>query len=148
VLQQNLVTADKLKRLLAAQHRCVRRALISEVISDFTGGITTMGERDFAALCRAHQIRTPDRQVRRKDSSGKSRYLDVYFDAERVVVEIDGLGHLDPDQWIDDLGRQNDLVLGGDRIVLRVSTWEVKHDADRFIQQLKTALGLRCLDGL
>lgn len=148
VLQQRLTTPDRLRRLLAAQSKCPRRALIQEVISDYTCGVTTMGERDFSRLCTTHGIRTPDRQVRRKDSTGKHRYLDAHFDAERVVVEIDGFGHLDPEQWIDDLGRQNDLVLGPDHCVLRVSTWEVKHDPDRFIDQLQRALGLWCTGGV
>ncbi|MFN8184866.1 MAG: hypothetical protein U0R23_10630 [Candidatus Nanopelagicales bacterium] len=43
----------------------------------------------------------------------------VHFDAEGVTVEIDGVHHTRPEVWIADHERQNDLVIGGDRVFLR-----------------------------
>ena len=59
----------------------------------------------------------------RRKSRRAPRFLDCYWDAERVVVEIDGAGHADIEVMRDDHERQNDVVLQGDRIFPRVFTW-------------------------
>lgn len=100
----------------------------------------SMGELDFARLCRRYGIRKPDRQVPRRSRRGRRR-IDAYFDAERVVVEIDGIGHVDPAQWMDDHERQNDIVIQGDRTFLRVSTWVLRYEPEWFMEQLRRALG-------
>ena len=119
-----------------------RRQLILETIADFTKGITTMGERDFANICREYGIREPDRQVRRKDASGHSRYLDAYFEAERVVVEVDGLGHTALDVWLDDHVKQNERMIAGERVFLRTSNVALKWEPWVIMDQLRRALGI------
>lgn len=67
----------------------------------------------------------------------------MYFDARRIVVEIDGLGHVDFEVWLDDHDRQNELVLSGDEILLRTSNYVVKHEPWRIMDQLERAIKAR-----
>lgn len=140
VLQQRLVTGRELSNELADLPVVNRRRKVLEIIDEFDSGITSMNELRFARLCREHGIREPDRQVRRRDSRGDLRRLDVYWDAEGVVVEIDGIGHNELAEEMDDDFRQNSLVISGDRRFLRVSTAKLRHDPDEFIGQLVDAL--------
>lgn len=142
VLQQELTEAPQLLRVLQDRPKLPRRRLILETIADFAKGITTLGERDFARICHEYGIREPDRQVRRKDADGRARYLDVYFDEERVVVEVDGLGHLALDVWMDDQVKQNERMISGDRIFLRTSNVALKWEPWVIMDQLRRALGM------
>lgn len=100
----------------------------------------SMGELDFARLCKRYGLRPPDRQVRRKSTRG-TRHIDAYWDAERVIVEIDGAGHADAEVLRDDHERQNDLVLQGDRTFMRVFTWVLKYEPEVFMAQLSQVVG-------
>lgn len=142
VLQQELADGAQLQKILKDRPRMPRRQLILETIADFTKGITTMGEHDFANICREYGIREPDRQVRRKDGSGRSRYLDAYFEAERVVVEVDGLGHTALDVWLDDHVKQNERMIAGERVFLRTSNVALKWEPWVIMDQLRRALGI------
>ena len=75
----------------------------------------------------------------RRDSAGRRRYLDAYFDEWQVHVEIDGGQHLDPRQAWDDMRRQNELWIAGDR-VLRFPAWALRADPARVISQVRAAL--------
>jgi hypothetical protein len=142
VLQQQLSDVPQLLRVLEDRPKLPRRRLILDTIADFSKGITTMGERDFANICTEYGIREPDRQVRRRDADGRFRYLDAYFEAERVVVEIDGLGHLALEIWLDDQVRQNERVIAGDRTFLRTSNVALKWEPWVTMDQLRRALGI------
>jgi len=139
-LQQRIVSPAPLLRLLDDRPTARRRHLIRQTIDEFHGGATSMSEIDFGRLCRRYGIRKPDRQVMR-NVNGR-RYLDVHFDAEGVTVEIDGVHHTRPEVWIDDHERQNDLVIGGDRVFLRVSTFVLRYEPEVFMLQLRRALKL------
>jgi hypothetical protein len=141
VLQQKLCDAADLERALRDRPTTLRRKLILATVAEFQGGATTMGELDFKRLCHEYGIRQPDRQVWRK-VGGRRRRLDCYWDAERVVVEIDGIGHLDVAQSADDQERQNDVVLSEGCIVLRVMNIVLRHDPGVFMAQLGVALGM------
>lgn len=141
VLQQRLTTPREIERLLRGRPTVKRRNLVLETVTEFRGGATSMSEIDFGALCRKYGLRQPDRQIRRKDARGRSRFIDVHFDAEAVTVEIDGLQHLELEIWLDDQDRQNELVIAGNRTFLRVSTWVLKHNPAHFMAQLARALG-------
>lgn len=139
-LKENVVEPPDLLRELKNRPTMPRRHLVSETVDEFTGGAMSMGELDFAKLCREYGIRPPDRQVRRKSAQG-TRFLDCYWDAERVVVEIDGAGHADIEVMRDDHERQNDVVLQGDRIFLRVFTWVLRYEPEVFMSQLAQIVG-------
>ena len=139
-LKEGLVKPRALLMALRDRPRMYRRQLVSQTVDEFTGGVMSMGEHDFARLCREYGIRPPDRQVRRKSTQGR-RFLDAYWDAEKVVVEIDGAGHADVEVMRDDHERQNDIVLRGDRIFLRVFTWVLRYEPEVFMTQLAQVVG-------
>jgi len=140
VLQQRLVTIREVVNALTDLPVIPRRARILATADEYDHGITSMNELHFARLCREYGIREPDRQVWRRDSNRRPRRLDVYWEAEGVVVEIDGIGHLDQQVRLDDDFRQNSMVLTGDRVFLRVSTLALRYAADDFMKQLIAAL--------
>ena len=105
---------------------------------DIAFGAQSLGELDFARLCRARGLPEPSRQVVRQTPAGRI-YLDVGWDEFDLVVEIDGAQH----RWglavtTDNL-RQNDITLSGDR-VLRIDVIGLRLETDRFLDQV--ALGL------
>ncbi len=141
VLQQRLCEPGDLERLLKDRPTTGRRGLILATVAEFVDGVTTMGELDFKRLCEEYGIRAPDRQVWRT-VDGKRRRLDCYWVAEGVVVEIDGIGHLDVEQAADDQERQNGVVLSQDGIVLRVMNLVLRYEPEVFMGQLCQALGI------
>lgn len=140
-IQQRLTTP----RRLAAAQRLVRgrtrRAFIRAVVRDIAFGVQSLGELDFARLCRARGLPEPSRQVVRQTPAGRT-YLDVAWDGYDLVVEVDGAQH----RWglavTGDNLRQNDVVLGGDR-VLRIDVIGLRLETDRFLAQVERGL-TRC----
>ncbi|EWT00348.1 hypothetical protein N865_16265 [Intrasporangium oryzae NRRL B-24470] len=137
-VQQRLTTP----RRLAAAQRLVRgrtrRAFIRAVVRDIAFGVQSLGELDFARLCRACGIPEPSRQVVRQTPGGRI-YLDVAWDEYDLVVEVDGAQH----RWglavTGDNLRQNDVTLAGDR-VLRVDVIGLRLETDRFLAQVARGL--------
>jgi very-short-patch-repair endonuclease len=137
-VQQRLTTPMR----LAAAQRLVRgrtrRSFIRAVVRDIAFGVQSLGELDFARLCRARGLPEPSRQEVRQTPGGRI-YLDVGWDDVDLVVEIDGAQH----RWglavTKDNLRQNDITLSGDR-VLRIDIIGLRLATDRFMDQV--ALGL------
>ncbi len=117
VVQQRLAPAGALQGAFQSVRRHRWRKPLLAVLADVVGGAHSIHELDFASLARRAGLPEPDRQVPRFDSSGRRRYLDVDYDAWRVTVEIDGMPHLEVLQAIDDAVRQNDIVIGGRRVL-------------------------------
>lgn len=90
-------------------------------------------------VIRAFHLPEPDRQRRRKDSTGKNRYLDAFWERRQVAAEIDGAQHRDPLQQWDDMSRDNELTLDGYQ-VLRFPAWLVRHCPATVAAQLRSAL--------
>lgn len=109
-----------------------------QVVRDLADGAQSLGELDFAAMCRRHGIPEPDRQVMRRTPRGRI-YLDARWQASRVVVEIDGAGHRVGLAVSDDNLRQNEVVLRGDR-VLRIDLVGLRVHEREFFRQLGRAL--------
>jgi very-short-patch-repair endonuclease len=137
--QQRLVDLGELTEVLDRMPRAHRRALTREIATDATGGAHSLPEGAFLRLCRRGGLPRPARQVRRRDATGRWRYLDVYFEAWGVHVEIDGGQHMEVRQWWQDMRRQNELWVPGDR-VLRFPSWAVRHRPGEVIAQLRAAL--------
>lgn len=138
-IQQRLTAADELTDVLARMPRAHRRALIAEVVSDAAGGSHSLPERQFLQLCRRYRLPLPDRQVPRRDSTGRRRWLDAYWKEWRLHVEIDGGQHMDVRAWWSDMRRQNSLWVAGDR-VLRFPSWAIRHHPHDVATQLMSAL--------
>jgi very-short-patch-repair endonuclease len=137
VVQQRLVRPERLLAQWLAQARSPRRAFLHAVIRDVCDGVHSLGELDFARLCRARGLPEPSRQAVRVQRDGRA-YLDVAWDDLGLVVEIDGGHHglaLNP---VDDALRQNEVVLRASR-VLRIPVIGLRLDADAFMDQVVRA---------
>lgn len=139
-VQQRLVRVADLSAIVDANQRLRRRALIRETLGDIAGGAQALSELDFTRLVvRAYRLPEPQRQVRRKDETGRNRYLDVVWDREKLVVEIDGAQHMDAMQCWDDMRRDNDLVIDGYQ-VLRFPAWLVRYHPEYVAVRIHAAL--------
>jgi hypothetical protein len=137
--QQGRVLAEELHDALRLLPRCRRHRLIGTTIRDVEGGAGALSEIDFLALCRRFRIPAPERQKRRKDDSGRVRFIDAYWPAARLQVEIDGAYHAEVRQWGADAIRQNAIWISGER-VLRFPAWIIRENPHLVATQLKAAL--------
>jgi len=137
--QQRLVTPDEVIAVANALPRARRRALTIETANYAQGGATALSEIDLVKLCKRHGLPAPDMQERRKDASGRVRYIDAYWRDFKIQVEVDGAHHMFVRQWEADMLRQNDLWLPGERI-LRFSAWQVRHQPELVAGKIRTAL--------
>lgn len=74
-----------------------------------------MADIDFIRLCRRANL-PPPRQQSIRVVDGRRRNLDAEWlraDGTRVVAEVDGAQHLTPEHWLDDMDRQNEIMLDG-----------------------------------
>lgn len=141
-VQQRLTRPADLRRLLDETPRLRRRALVREVLDDAEYGAHAASELDFLRFLRRHQLPQPDR-LQRPVRSGKVRYLDAWWEGQRVNAEMDGAHHRTVGTWDDDALRGNDVVLveRHDRILLlRFTRGNLRHDGDRVAAQLRDAL--------
>ncbi len=143
-VQQRLATPDQVLDELGRAGRVRRARLVVQVLADAAGGVQALSELDFARLCRDAALPEPKRQRRRRAEDGRWRWLDVEWerrrDGRRVVVEVDGRGHMREDVWEDDLLRANDVTIGDGAIVLRVAGLTVRTRPELVIAQLRRVL--------
>jgi very-short-patch-repair endonuclease len=137
--QQRRVLPSEVAEVLAVLPTVRRRRLMLTTLTDIEGGAGALSEIDFALLCRRYRLPQPDRQVHRTDFVGRRRYLDAYWPAYRLHVEIDSAHHMDPRQWAADMLRQNEVWIAGDRI-LRFPAWLIRADPAAVADQLRAAL--------
>lgn len=114
-VQQRLVSPSLLRREILAAGPIRHRGHLLAVITDIEGGADSLSEIDFTTIARRVGLPPPLRQSVRSDPDGRRRYIDADFDA--FSVEVDGGLHLLTLNYWDDAHRQNDLVIGGDRIL-------------------------------
>jgi len=137
-VQQRLTSPSAVSDVLDRVRRDKRRTLLRAVLGDVADGVRSLNELDFAAMCRRRGLPEPDRQSVVDHPGGRS-YLDVRWRRWRVVVEIDGIGHLRLDRWVDDSLRHNEIALGGE-IVLRVPSLGLRLDPERQLDIVERAL--------
>lgn len=137
VVQQRVVTAEALTSQLQVVNGRRRRAFIRGVVQDLRDGAHSLGELDFAALCRERGLPEPSRQVVRKGPKGRI-YLDVGWEGVGLVVEIDGAQHRRGLAVSEDNLRQNSVALAGD-IVLRIDLIGLRLEAASFMDQVEAA---------
>lgn len=138
-VQQRLVRAHDLASEFARRRGGPRQALIRATITDIAGGAQALSELDFCRLARRYRLPEPSRQVLRRDSAGRARWLDVCWERARVVAEIDGLWHMDAAAWWADMRRDNDLTISGYR-VLRFPAFAVREHPHIVAAQIADAL--------
>lgn len=140
-VQQGLTTPDRLAAEVLRVRRAPRRRLVASVVADLVGGVRSLGEHEFAQLCRARGLPEPTRQALRR---GKDRryYLDVCWDEWGVVVEIDGIQHSWAANLVADALRHNDVALER-AVVLRLPLVGLRIAAEEFFLQVEQALRSR-----
>jgi hypothetical protein len=114
-VQQRLVSPSGLRREILAAGPIRHRGDLLVVITDIEGGADSLSEIDFIKIARRVGLPPPLQQSTRCDPSGRRRYIDADFGA--FSVEVDGALHLWALNYWNDARRQNDLVIGGDRIL-------------------------------
>ena len=75
----------------------------------------------------------------RRDSHGKRRWLDVFYEEARLAIEIDGAGHLDILEYWDNMARDNDLKIAG-YTVLRFPAYIVRYYPELVATKIREAL--------
>jgi len=140
-VQQRLARPGDLLAVVAGNERLPRRAMIKATLDDIAGGAQALSELDLIRLIRRYRLPEPDRQARRQDSAGRRRWLDAVWEAARIIVEVDGIHHLDAAQYWADMDRDNDFTLDGYR-VLRFPAFVVRYHGDYVAGKIRGALGL------
>jgi very-short-patch-repair endonuclease len=140
-VQQRLVRAEDLATELARRRLLPRGPLIRSTLVDIICGAQALSELDFCRLTRRYRLPEPSRQVLRRDSAGRARWLDAYWEQARVLAEIDGLWHMDAAAWWADMRRDNDLTVRGYR-VLRFPSFAVRDHSEVVAAQIANALRL------
>lgn len=78
-VQQRMTTPELLGTELLRVRRDRRRLLAAAVVTDLLGGVRSLGEHEFAQMCRLRGIPEPTRQLVRKGPNGRW-YLDVCWE--------------------------------------------------------------------
>jgi very-short-patch-repair endonuclease len=138
-VQQRLVRAGDLLAVAIGNQRRPRRAMIMATLDDIAGGAQALSELDLIRLVRRHRLPEPDRQAPRRDAAGRRRWLDAVWETARLIVEVDGIHHLDADQYWADMDRDNDFTLDGYR-VLRFPAFAVRYQGDYVAGKIRDAL--------
>jgi hypothetical protein len=143
-VQQRLITAQALHSALDRQPKIRHYRAIQLALHDIAQGSHALSEIDFVQLCRRYRLPPPYRQGVRVEPGGRRRYLDAEWrlpDGTILAVEVDGAIHVAPERWYADQLRQNELVLGGTR-VLRYPSVVVRTEEARVASQLRRGLGI------
>lgn len=138
-VQQRLVRAEDMMTVAARCARLRRHSLITATLIDIAGGAEALSELDFSRLLRRFGIPEPDRQAERRDSRGRRRWLDALWKKARLMVEVDGLWHMDAIAWWDDMRRDNEFTVNGYR-VLRFPAFAVRCHPEAVASQVQAAL--------
>lgn len=141
-VQQRLATGAQLRRELGGHGRIAASKEMHSVVDEISFGVTSTSEADFLRHCRNRGLPTPRMQVRRV-AGGRRRVIDAEFrlpDGRLVIVEIDGVAHMDVLQWQADLMRQNSVAVSTGALVLHVTGWQLRHDPEPFFAVLCEAV--------
>lgn len=141
-VQQRLVTVPQVADAVREMPKVHRRALVRAVLDDVATGAHARSELDLLALLRRNGLPTPDRLQRPVRADGM-RYLDAWWERQRVAVEVDGAHHRLVGAWEADTLRANQVVVveRHDRVLLlRFTTGNLRHDEPRVVAQLRAVL--------
>lgn len=144
VVQQRLTTALRLRASLDAVGAVRRRRELRLLLDDLAGGSQAMSELDLVRLCRRNGLPVPVRQAERRDAAGRRRYLDAEWelaDGRRLLLEVDGVGHLDAARWYDDLLRAAEVTRPGE-VLLRLPARALRTDEARVVALLRAHLAV------
>lgn len=138
VVQQRVCIVPRLHRALDEVGQVQHRKLMRLALSDISGGAEALSEIDVAHMCRKFDLRPPSRQRKRRDRSGRIRYLDCEWDLHdgtTVVLEIDGSHHMAVVNWDADIKRQRKVVTRH-RHLLRATAMEARLEQEELVADL------------
>lgn len=122
---RGLASAETIKEALTARKRMRWRGWLTEALGDVADEVMFPLERRYVHdVERAHGLPAARRQARRQSASGV-RFLDNYYDAYRLCVELDGRSSHPPEQKWQDADRDNDNLLAGDVQTVRFGLRDV-----------------------
>ena len=139
VVQQRLTSPDDLERWIGRMRPLRRAKPFRRLLAEMAGGVQSVAELDVSRMCRRHNLPMPDRQVRRRDATGRVRYTDAEWrlsNGQVVILEVDGAFHMEVGHWADDIERERALVAQG-AILLRCTAMELREDDSTIAAHLK-----------
>lgn len=136
-VQQRVVPAERLIEMHELYPGRRRRAVVRQLLLDIADGAHSLGELDFAAMCRRRGVPEPTRQAVVRTGQGRC-YLDVRWDHIGLVVEIDGTQHVQGLTRTRDHLRENSLALRDDT-VLRIDLVGLRLEESAFMDQVVVA---------
>lgn len=136
-VQQRLVHPAHLTSVVRVDRVRGRRPLLVTLVDDIADGAHSLGELDFARMCRHRGLPKPDRQFIVRTATGRV-YLDVRWLQLGLVVEIDGSGHREGLAVLDDNFRQNAVSIRED-VVLRYGLLALRLDEAAVMDQVCAA---------
>ena len=144
---RDLVTTGMLTAALAARKRMRRRPWLVAVLADAADGVMSPLELRYVRdVERAHGLPPARRQVRR-DLAGGVRYLDNFYEAFRLCVELDGRLTHPPEQKWRDADRDSDNLFRDDVQTIRLGLRHVTSGRCRQAARLAALFIRRGWDG-
>jgi len=144
---RRLVSAGLIKEAMAVRPRVRWREWLTDALDDVADGVMFPLELRYVRdVERAHGLPAARRQARR-ELAGRVRYLDNFYDAYRLCVELDGRSSHPPEQKWQDADRDNDNLFAGDVQTLRFGVRDVTVRRCARAGQLAAALMRRGWDG-
>ena len=143
LVQQRLAEPETLAGWMAGLGRLRHGPAMREAIVAMDSGVQSVAEMDLRRMCRRFGITEPTRQVRRRDSTGKTRFSDAEWrlrDHRTIVLEVDGGFHMDAESWEEDIARQRALAQQG-IVSIRCTARELRDEPTRVAGDL-TRLGV------
>jgi hypothetical protein len=141
-VQKRLVTVPQLREALTVAPRLAREGAVRLVLDDVELGAHARTELDFLSFLRRNDLPMPDRLQFQVRANGV-RYLDAWWERQRVGAEIDGTHHMEVGAWDDDALRSNELLVAQrhDRVMLlRVTAGNMRHKEPELAAQFRAAL--------
>jgi hypothetical protein len=138
-VQQRRLRVAELRASLAQLGPLPGRSLVLRTLDDLELGAQSTHELRFGRGLRRRRLPLPDHQSCCRRPDGKT-YLDCWWEAYRLHVEIDGLAHLWVSNWLADLERSNELAIGRTATRLRFAGFQVLEQEDLVYDQVRRAL--------
>lgn len=139
LVQQQLATPDSLRLWIDRLQPLRRTHQFRRLLDDVDGGAQSLAEVDLARVLRRHRLSQPDRQTRRRDSSGRVRYTDAEWrlpDGTIVMLEVDGGFHMEVEHWQEDITRARGLARPG-VVQLRCTSLELRDNPEPLMRDLR-----------
>lgn len=138
-VQQRRVRPAQLREVVLRLGPVTGRGLMLRTLDDVERGAHSIHELRFTRGLRRAGLPQPDRQTWRQRPGGRL-YLDCWWEAFNLHVEIDGLGHFRVGQWVADLDRSNELEIAEVSRRLRIVGFLLWEQETRVMDQVRRAL--------